>query len=897
MKRPTPSPENVEQLIALCLELREARGPQAVDDVLVQHPDSADLVRERLDMLGRMGLVADAPEAALPEFIGPYRVLGELGKGGMGLVYEAEQERPQRRVALKILRHWPGEQGRSRFRHEAELLARLQHPGIAQVYEVGTATLGGMTVPFFAMELVRGLPVDRYADENELGHRARLELVGKIADAVHHAHQKGVVHRDLKPANVLVDERGEPRVLDFGIARVTDPDLRLETLRTESGQLVGTLAYMSPEQAEGDPNEIDSRSDVYSLGVMAYELLARRLPLEVEGSGVLEALRIVRDETPPLLGTLERTLGGDVETVVAKALAKEKERRYASAHELAADIGRYLSHEPVIARPATATYQLAKFARRHRGLVGGAMAALLALVLGLAGTLHGLARARSEGEDAERRFRQADSVLRFQKRMFATADPTGEGIRVADLLTRAAQTLEGSSGDAVEAAAVKLMLGEAFTGIGEWSAAEPLIADALETFERELGPDDLQSLSARTRLASLLGKKMGRLAEAEQTLEGVVERASREHGPDHDVALLARIALAEVWNESGKYVEAAGLARDVERLAGPTRALSVVGSYELSLALEKMGERASAIEVMRDVTASRLDMYGREDPRTWGAMERLSYLLLDGGSLDESHALTADVLALRRESLGAEHPDTLITAANLGADLLVRGDYEGAGELLGGLVEICERELAPDHPTTLQALNNLANVYVMQNDDARAEPLLRRVIELSERTKGPEHRDTLATMATLGNALQDLGQRLEAEELLTHAVETLRRTAGERSFETVRTVFQLGTLYTNGARFDQADPLLVDALAVGRETLEPSSHFIGAALHGLGRNQVYQGRYEEAEATLLEALEHVDEHLPAGHERTRRVLQTVIDLYVSWGRPEEAAFFTGLRDG
>jgi hypothetical protein len=232
--------------------------------------------------------------------------------------------------------------------------------------------------------------------------------------------------------------------------------LRLETLRTESGQLVGTLAYMSPEQAAGDPDRIDSRTDVYSLGAMAHELLAGRLPIEVEGRAVLDALRAVRDDEPARRGSVDRTLRGDVETLVARALEKDRERRYASAHELAADIGRLLRHEPITARRATAAYQLARLARRHRVWVGAAAAVLIALVLGLVGTLQALAEARRERSDAERRFRQANAVLAFQKQMFATADPTGEGIRMVDLLERAA----------VDGTAVRLMLGEAFAGIG-----------------------------------------------------------------------------------------------------------------------------------------------------------------------------------------------------------------------------------------------------------------------------------------------------------------------------------------------------------------------------------------------------------------------------------------------
>jgi WD40 repeat protein len=320
-----------------------------------------------------------------PAMIGRYKILRLIGEGGMGTVYEAEQEHPRRMVALKIIK--PGRTSPEllhRFEQESQALGRLQHPGIAQIYEAGTADTGFGPQPYFAMELVHGEMPRAYVQKRNLKVRDQLELVAKVADAVHHAHLRGLIHRDLKPTNILVDETGQPKVLDFGVARVTDREAD-STLHTDIGQLVGTLAYMSPEQVSGDPLEIDIRTDVYALGVILYELLAGHLPYNTRGN-LPEVIRAIREEDAAPLTTIHRMFKGDIETIAIKALEKDKTRRYASAAELAADIRRYLKDEPIVARPPSASYQLRKFARRHRTLVAGVAAAFVFLIAGVVAT-------------------------------------------------------------------------------------------------------------------------------------------------------------------------------------------------------------------------------------------------------------------------------------------------------------------------------------------------------------------------------------------------------------------------------------------------------------------------------------------------------------------------------
>jgi eukaryotic-like serine/threonine-protein kinase len=381
-------------------ELRaEVEALLQADSVEVQLLDAAqDVSGAQLlaESMARTGELA-APEAELPEQIGRYRILRFLGEGGMSTVYEAVQEEPKRRVALKVVRpSMVTAPLLKRFRLETQIQANLNHPGIAQIYETGGVAEGEGGQPYFAMELIEGEELHRYADIHDLGKNQRLELIALLCDIVHYAHQQGVVHRDLKPSNILVtgdpqatEEHGRTsspapqlKVLDFGVARALDSDLHNVTIETNMGQLIGTIPYMSPEQAAGDPKEIDIRSDVYSIGVLAYELLAGKLPYELRDKLPHEAVRVICENDPTRFTQVNRFLRGDVETILRKALSKEKGRRYQSAAELAADIRRFLAHDPIDAQPASTIYQLRKFAQRNKAVVGGAFATLVVAIVG-----------------------------------------------------------------------------------------------------------------------------------------------------------------------------------------------------------------------------------------------------------------------------------------------------------------------------------------------------------------------------------------------------------------------------------------------------------------------------------------------------------------------------------
>ena len=591
----------------------------------------------------------------------------------MGTVYKAEQDAPRRIVALKVIK--PGVLSPDhlhRFGRETEVLGRLKHPGIAQIYDAGTAA-GGHT-PFFAMEYVAGRPLTRYAEAAQLDTSARLTLLAQVADAVHHAHQRGVIHRDLKPSNILVDETGQPKILDFGIARVTDSDVQA-TLQTSAGEVVGTLPYMSPEQIAADPLELDTRSDVYALGVILYELLARRLPIDVSRRNLTEAARAITDDEPAPLREADTTLDGDVERIVTKALEKQKNERYQSAADLAADIRRYLADEPIAARPLTALYQLRKFTRRHRALVGGAAATLAALVVGLVATGYFMFEARAERDRAEQEATKAVAINDFLQETLGSANPyegTGREVSVLDALGVATEKINESFADQPEIrAAVAHTIGSTYRDLGEIDRAEPLLRSALEIRKGLFADpyrDVLESLNA---LGELFYYKR-----------------------DTDAA-------EALWRE----------ALEIGRsLCGETHADVAEMLNNLGIIQRIRDDYPAAEAMLQEALAIQRSLFGDVHEEVANTLGNLATVHLAQSDYVAAEPLLRNALDISRTALGADHVQVGLFQRDLGATLMRLQRHVEAEEFLSRAYALLQTELG-DYQETRRTVSFLVELY------------------------------------------------------------------------------------------------------------------------------------------------------------------------------------------
>ncbi|MCO6436716.1 MAG: tetratricopeptide repeat protein [Phycisphaerae bacterium] len=738
----------------------------------------------------------------VPERLGRYKIRRLVGSGGMGLIFEAEQDEPRRLVAVKVLQPGILSPARARrFDMEATLLARLQHPAIAQVFEAGTFDAGFGRQPYFAMEYVLGRPIDVYADEEALSDRKRLELLATVCDGVEHAHTSGIVHRDLKPANILVDQRGQIKILDFGIARSTDSDIHATTLQTDVGQIVGTIPYMSPEQAMGVPGEIDSRSDVYSLGVLAYELLTDELPVPVRGRMVPDALRAIREDDPTPLGSVRRSLRGDIEHIVGRALAKERQFRYASAGELGKDIRRYLEHRPVQAARPSRYYLLKKFAVRNRALVTGVVCAFLALIVGIVTTSwqasvamrqRNLAERRllamSQARDAERVSRvRSEKVQKFLRDMLGSVDPIRArrpDLTMRELLDEAADRVDRDLGDEpAVAATIHATIGNTYDGLGLFKKGIAHLQKAVELVRGldEPRPRDLAEMLTYSGTHRL---ETGSIDAAARDLEeavGLLERASNE---DPVSLSLAEVYLAMARQDQGELDAAERLFRSALALCrtiGPPEngaCLNVaVGNYARFLFYLERHSEAEAL--MREGLLLQTQRYGRDHPETAKSINDLGAVLVMQGRFDEARPLLEEALELRRKWYGEDHPDTAVAHNNLAALLHELGDYEIARSHYERALAINQESFGTMHQETAANRLNLAVLLEEIDELASAEPLFRSACEAFTSIYSSDHWISANCESRWGACLAKMGQFERARPLLRHSYRILVDALGE----------------------------------------------------------------------------------------------------------------------
>ncbi len=706
----------------------------------------------------------------LPSQIGPYRILDILGEGGMGLVYHAEQTEPIRReVALKMVRGGLlGAGARARFEAERQALAVMNHPGIASIYDAGATDDG---VPYFAMELVRGEPITTFCDQHHHNVDARLDLFVEVCRAVQHAHINGIVHRDLKPSNILVaslDGHAQPRVIDFGIAKVVEAAADTETPHTAFGSVIGTIEYMSPEQAAGGGTPVDTRSDVYSLGVILYELVTGSLPFDsaaLRGAGAVEAQRLIRDTDPPtparrftssgtpeatarVRGTDERTLrrrlDGDLGWIIMRALEKDPARRYQSASDLAADLGRLRRNEAVDAGPLSRRYRAGRFVRRHRTGVVAASLVVLALITGVTLATVGLVRAKRAQQRAENEAHRATVIKDFVTGMLAAVRPEqakGRAITVQEVLDSTAARVDRNHAfddDPVVLAAVLHSLGETYLALAQYDRAKPLFQRALALRREALGPDDDLTIGTLGRLAATQAQE-GDPRDAIATAAEVVAARRRTRGENDAEYSAALSNLGNMYADIGDYAAAEPLLRE-------------------SLAIDRrvLGDDSE------DITFT---------------LNNLATVLVDEEKYEDAIPLHQESLALRRRLFGEPSAQVAIALGNYTLALDGAGRYAEAEATADSALAMAITVFGPRHLRTATNRVRLAQVFLHTGRAAQAEPLLREAVDVFT-TLGPRHWRTGDARAWLGETLLALGRNRDGINELEAGWEILTETTG-----------------------------------------------------------------------------------------------------------------------
>jgi non-specific serine/threonine protein kinase/serine/threonine-protein kinase len=657
---------------------------------------------------------ADRSEAPSLKVIGHYRLEEEIGRGGMGQVWRAEQTEPVRRqVALKLIKvGMYDDEVLMRFQSERQSLAMMDHPAIAKVFDAG-ATPDGQ--PYFVMEYVPGVPITDYCDRKRLNIRDRLELFIKVCEGVQHAHQKAIIHRDLKPANILaqeIDGKPVPRIIDFGLAKATAPRIAGESLYTRVGSFVGTPGYMSPEQCDPLKEDVDTRSDVYSLGVVLYVLLTGCLPFDNKAGKerpIEEMLRVVREEDPPPPSTkvspdsetatataaargtepkqLVSLLRGDMDWVTMKAIEKDRGRRYGSATELAADIRRYLNYEPVMARPASISYRLRKYLRRHRIGVGVA-AGLVILLAGFAAMQAMQLRRITRERD------RADRIAEFMTGIFKVSDPSeriGNSVTAREVLDKASKDIDtGLSMDPELQARMMFVMGMAYLNLGLYPRAESLFGRSGQVASAA-GLKNRETLKTMQKLAWALYNE-GRFAEAESQQSKLIDIEQRVLGPDDHDTIGVLGDLATTLSEEGHLAEAEKMQREVlerqMRILGPEAYFTLVSMNNLAVILFHEGRFSEADKLEREAIEIKLRVAGPENLSTIHYMMTEASLKADMGELDEAEKSLRQLLELERRVLAPNQPEIAVTVYELAAVAAKRGRAEEALSLLQQAIDI-----------------------------------------------------------------------------------------------------------------------------------------------------------------------------------------------------------------